>query len=351
MPLSLSPAQTVGSMLWLLPALAALLGILKLGSFKPATLAWVLVVAAIVSVLIGALQLFGGQASAWYFYSTTTRGSTTGFFANANHLATLLVIAIPFATALVARARRKASLQRSSGLAVILAGTFTVLVVGLIINTSIAGIALAVPVAAVSALMLFGPNRGIPKWTWLVVAACSVAAVTAAFSTPFGNNITTGEARQSPVSRYASFQNSIRAAKDYAPLGSGVGTFLEVYPSYEDPARVTRVYVNHVHNDYIELFLETGYLGLAVLLIFVFWWLSRSVAIWRSKEPDYFARAASIASGAVLAHSLVDYPLRTAAISSIFAVCCALMAEPRPRGQALASRPENRGRHLSAAEI
>ena len=42
------------------------------------------------------------------------------------------------------------------------------------------------------------------------------------------------------------------------------------------------VYVNHVHNDYLETVLETGLPGLLILVLFILWWVRRSVRIWRS---------------------------------------------------------------------
>lgn len=350
LPISLMPRQTLASALWLLPAFATLLAVLRLGSFKPALLAWIVVAVAIVSVIIGALQLFGGDNSRWYFYAITNRGSTTGFFSNANHLATLMVAAIPFVAALKVWSQRRQSVQRSAGLAIIVAGAFAVLLVGIIINTSIAGIGLAVPTAAASILLLMSAKGRLPRWSGYALAALGAVALVAAFSAPFGNNITSAGSKSSTISRYTSFTNSSEAALDYAPLGSGIGTFQYIYPSYEDVATVTRVYVNHVHSDYIELFLETGFVGAAIFLLFLLWWVRRTIAIWRTDTPDHFARAASIATAVILAHSLVDYPLRTAAISALFAAACALMAEPRPRGRAPAASEkfENKPRHLTA---
>jgi O-antigen ligase len=110
--------------------------------------------------------------------------------------------------------------------------------------------------------------------------------------------------------------------------------------------------MNHVHGDYIELALETGLPGIVLILLFLLWWGRRTVAIWRAVEPDHFARAATIASAAILAHSLVDYPLRTAAISAVFALCCALMAEARAKTRRSRRRSEEEekpaARHLSA---
>jgi hypothetical protein len=70
-----------------------------------------------------------------------------------------------------------------------------------------------------------------------------------------------------------------------------------------------------------------------VLLVaaFLLWWGRRAVPIWRSAAVDRYALAGSIASAAILVHSLVDYPLRTAALSAIMAASLALMARPRPR--------------------
>jgi hypothetical protein len=50
---------------------------------------------------------------------------------------------------------------------------------------------------------------------------------------------------------------------------------------------------------------------------------------WRTAEAGPFARAAAIASAAVLIHSLVDFPLRTAAIAACFGMCLALLADSR----------------------
>ena len=63
---------------------------------------------------------------------------------------------------------------------------------------------------------------------------------------------------------------------------------------------------------------------------FLVWWGLRTLAIWRTEEVDYYARAASIVTGTLLLHSLVDYPLRTAALSAVFAACLGLMSDVRP---------------------
>lgn len=350
LPISLAPYNSLSSALWLLPALAVLLGIIRVGAFKAKWLAWAVVAVATLSVIIGALQVVGGEGSSWYFYSVTNYGSTVGFFANSNHMATLLVCAIPFLGALYLKTVGKGgSAQRKSGMFVLVVGALAVILVGIAINGSLAGVGLAIPVAVASSLLIWSRKRKLPRWAWAGVALLVAGAVLVAYNVPFSNNNLTGQDKGAPDSRYYSFSLTGEAARDHLPAGSGIGTFVQIFHSYEDPSTVDRYFMNHAHSDYLELALETGIPGILLILLFLFWWAWRSAAVWRAEEADYFARAATIASAAILAHSIVDYPLRTAAIGALFALCCALMAEPRPRERSRRTKEaENRPRHLSA---
>ena len=116
---------------------------------------------------------------------------------------------------------------------------------------------------------------------------------------------------------------------------------------FEKPQDVSVTYVNHALNDALEVWLETGVLGLALMGLFAIWLVRRSVEIWRTSRPNgageldwSLARAATIVAGLLVAHSFLDYPLRTAAMMAIMAFACALLVEPlvRPEygvGQAL----------------
>jgi O-antigen ligase len=90
----------------------------------------------------------------------------------------------------------------------------------------------------------------------------------------------------------------------------------------------------------VEIALETGVPGLIVLFLFFVWWARAVWRVWQPTGPDPYARAASVASAAILIHSLVDFPLRTAAIGACFAMCLALLI--RPRSQAAVDSSELR---------
>ncbi|HEX8527947.1 O-antigen ligase family protein, partial [Allosphingosinicella sp.] len=135
-----------------------------------------------------------------------------------------------------------------------------------------------------------------------------------------------------PSSRRVMASTTVEIIKDSFPIGTGLGTFSTAYRRYEDPGKVTRQFANHAHNDYVEAVLELGAPGLLLILAFLFWWARRSYQAWtRDFEGSALARAGSVMIGLVLAHSIVDYPIRTAAIVAVFAFGCALMVPPVPR--------------------
>ena len=97
--------------------------------------------------------------------------------------------------------------------------------------------------------------------------------------------------------------------------------------------------VNHAHNDYLEVLLELGVPGGLLILTFLAWWGRRAVQIWRSGSTTPFAWAAMVATATLLAHSIVDYPLRTAGLGSVFIACCVIMAGWVKGDGLLLSRP------------
>jgi O-antigen ligase len=136
-------------------------------------------------------------------------------------------------------------------------------------------------------------------------------------------------------SRIGFARNTMEAANAYMPLGSGMGTFVPVYGLFEKPAdAIVDAYVNHAHNDVIELWLESGVAGLVLMGLFAIWLALRSVEVWRravshGREIDRsLARAATVVIALLIAHSFVDYPLRTGALMAILAFACALLLDP-----------------------
>ena len=330
LPISLTPYATLSSVLGVIPPLAVGCAILRLGAFRASWLAAALLGGAVAGIILGALQVAApGTTSPWYLYRETNHGVAVGFFANANHMADLLVAALPFVAALAAAGRSR-NIQRYSSLVAVLAGAALLLIVGIIINGSLAGYVLAVPAIAASALIVAPPSRSLRMPVTIIAGLAVVAAVGALASTSIGSSRISQEASGSVQSREAILKTTGRAIGDTMPLGSGLGSFVKVYPLYENLDQATPEYVIHAHDDYAELTLELGLAGVLLILGFVAWWLAAVRAGWRMGGGGPYARAASIATGVMLVHSLVDFPLRTTAVSATFAMCLALLIDRRP---------------------
>jgi O-antigen ligase len=348
MPLSMAPERSLSTFLALLPAGAMFALILRNPFEKPAMLAVAAVAGMFVSVLVAVLQLTQGEA--WYPYKIYSLGTPTGLFANTNHLAALILVSVPLIAALAAEyARTSPGGGKRKGLAIAVSSVVGVAVIllGVALNKSFAVLLLGGPIIAGSAL-IFLPAKPVRLDRLALLLLAMMALAAAAFLTIGSERLTRLAGQASVVERQQIWESSARMAVVYMPAGSGLGTFDKVYHLQEDPDRVGHEYVNHAHNDFIELVIELGLPGLALLLAFAIWWAVRFVDIWRSGHSSPMARAATLVSLALMAHSLVDFPLRPAALSALFATAIALMALSQTR-----IRTDQRGqpRHLKLEDL
>jgi O-antigen ligase len=335
LPLSLAPRATIASLLWLLPPTAMFLLTLTLAWDERRRLGGTVLVLAVLSIVLGVLQLLGGPGSPLRFYAITNSGSPVGFFANINHQATLILCALPCAAVFATQfASRSDSSKRSGGL--IIAVAFSLfLAAGIVISGSMAGYGLFVPAAFASLLIYRRATAGSVGMAWKASLGVLIALfIGLAFFGPVSQQSLSDKFSASPTSRSVLSATTVEAIKDSFPVGTGLGTFSNIYRRYENPLEASRQFANHAHNDHIELVLELGLVGVLLILFFVLWWLRRSIHAWRSDLPGMrMAEPAALIIGIVLLHSLVDYPIRTSAIAAVFAVACAFLVPPPARAE------------------
>lgn len=336
----LHPIAGERSLFWLLPALALFLATLRMSEQARLRLLQVLLLFAALSVVLGLAQMVGGSDSGLRLYSNTNRSSAVGFFANRNHYALLLAMCLPLAIAQLVRwtaerepdpALRLLRLGWSGGLCMLL-------MLGLIVARSRAGLLLgALAVAAVSLLLLLAAWRQRNKLAVAVVIP-SILAVAVLLTSMIA---IVHRSAVDPVQdqRWAHAQTTWRAAQAYAPLGSGLGTFREVFQPFErdSEAGLGRAVVNHAHNDYLQAWLEAGWLVLPALALILATLLFASVRVLRRAFETTLAHGAVrlgllVAVPLPLLHSLIDYPLRTSAhlaVLGLLAGCLIAAALPR----------------------
>jgi O-antigen ligase len=327
-PLSLTPQATVSTLMALVPAAAVFLATRTLSASGRRLMILVLFSVAAASAIVGALQVLGGQDSPLRFYAVTNPNPAVGFFANRNHLASLLACAIPFALVEAIASLRDRGRTRASGLA-LAGGVLLLAVVGIAMTQSRAGLLLA-GLALVGGLALaWRSELKTGRWP-LIIAGVGVVAALALAPVVFAGAFARIEDGVQDSLRLDAVMVGAEAAWAFAPLGAGLGSFVPVYMMFETPAVMQNTYLNHAHNDWLELLIETGLPGLLLMLAFLVWFVLASRRAWRPRESiGPIARAASLAIVFLMVHSLVDYPLRTPAVLCLFALACGLLLPPR----------------------
>ena len=338
LPLSLDPAATLASWLSLLPAVAIFLAVLSL---DPADRVWIGVTILVVAVISTFLAIIQFASATGYFYAVTSRGHGVGFFANRNHLATLILVGIPTLTLHLPGMKVQpfaAGRGRSSNdlLAVAL---LAILLLGLLAAGSRAGLGLAIPMIMTSIGLRLRAHSGESPFRLIVAAGGLSLAVLAAVA--FGPWLSRLAAKTAELgegeTRLIAAPLTLNAGWDNFPFGTGFGTFDPVFRLIGGEANLGSNFINHAHNEYIEFWLTGGLPAMVLLAGFLWWFAGAAPASWRARADNAggIPRVAAVTIAVILIHSLVDYPLRTAAISAIFAACCALLLEPVRRSAAL----------------
>ncbi len=336
LPISLDPSATWLGLLSLLPATAIFLAMLSLEQRSRRILILLMFIIIFASVLLDILQMIGGEDSPLRFYAFTNRDRAVGFFANANHNAAFLYSAIPFVTAwaigLVLDHRR----NRAIGLG-LLALLIVAIIIGLAVSRSRAGLALSF-VAGLSGVLLVWRHDRADRRLLRFALGANVAALLLAFQLGFVGFMQRVESQGIEDLRWPVAQVTSQAAFANLPFGSGFGTFV---PAYERFAPRTLLmdqnrYVNHAHNDWLELWLTGGAPAIVLAVGFLAWFTASTFRLWSSGQPEArvldlaLSRAAPIVIVLLLLHSTVDYPMRIPALSVLFAIACAYMI-PRRR--------------------
>jgi O-antigen ligase len=344
MPVSVSPHATAISAVSLLPAVAVFLAMLSLDDRGRRAISLLVLAVGMLNVVLGLNQIAQGPTSPLRFFAYTSPTEAVGFFANRNHLAALLygVMLIAAAWAIEAVRAFEAGGRTRNGRAFLsLAAAFTVLVALVAAQAmarSRAGLGLAmVALAGAFALASFDRRDASGFTPGRLLIGTTAFAVMFAGQFALFRIMERFSPDQLEGTRIVFARNTIEAAKAFMPFGSGMGTFIPVYAMFEKPEdALLNAYANRAHNDIIELWLEAGAAGLVLMGLFLGWLAVASWKLWRRAGAGasgidlLLARAATMIVALLIAHSFVDYPLRTSAMMAFMAFACGLLVAPPP---------------------
>ncbi|MBL8207410.1 MAG: O-antigen ligase family protein [Blastocatellia bacterium] len=127
-----------------------------------------------------------------------------------------------------------------------------------------------------------------------------------------------GELADQRYSRRELWQTTMQIVKDHPILGVGLGAYQFAYTRYDQGSGISRV--EQSHNDYLQILVDTGFLGGLVMLAFLVLLFVRSFAAMQTR--DLLQR--SIALGAlagcfgIAVHSFVEFNLQVTFNAQLF---------------------------------
>lgn len=338
-PISLAPSATWNALYALIPPMACLLLMLRLKRHEREALLPVIIGLGAISALIGLAQLSGQPGGPLYFYQFTSN-EAGGLFANRNHHAAFLATLFPM-LAVYASASRQDRLdpRLRSGLAFALA---IFLVPLILVAGSRAGVMVMIIGLMAVPFLYRSPgrvsDRRTPRRRILLGGILAVViALIVLVTIIFGRAVAFNRIMQIPMTGEARFQAwgpIWRMAMDYFPVGSGIGSFREVYRVHEPYELLDLVTFGHAHNDPLELLVTGGLPAMFLLMVALVayggavgqWWWTRKDA-----GSDVALAGAGVWGLLILAlASIGDYPMRTPSLACLLCVMVVWIVPHRP---------------------
>ena len=318
MPLSVSPPRTLAALLaMIVPAVAVVVAALASPRGRMLGLA-ALVAMALISLGVGFVQLANGPGSALRFYAASHIEDLTGFQANRNAAADVLLIGMLAVGALTAS---QPSGWRSQG-SIAAALAAILLASGVILTASRMGTLLLAGVALAALTVLAIRYHARLTWSRKLALGGAVLALAVAFAWAVAgapSRIAGRLAQGGAEARPEIWHDTLFAIGQNWPWGSGVGTFVPVFIAAERLEVVDPSYPNRAHNDFLELALEAGLPGVLVLVALaglLVWRLWVRLREQRSRDDQAQLWFAGAVLALVALHSIVDYPLRSMALAA-----------------------------------
>lgn len=271
-----------------------------------------------VYAVFAVLQGFTSEGNIYWLIKPRA-GSPYGSYVNHNHYAGLMELLLPFALVLSFSGSVRGAKR---GLLVFAA---TLMAASVFLCQSRGGM-FAVIVETVF-LAIFWMRKFSPRKSAAVfVAFCLVTALFLAWIAPqqVGSRMT----NLHDPARWLIHRDSLRMFAAHPLLGSGFGTFATAFPRYR--VFYDGFFINHAHDDYLELLLETGLAGFAVglwFLVVLYWEGLRKLRAARISPPELIGAAALAGCTGLWAHSFMDFNLHIPANAALFYVMCAVATD------------------------
>lgn len=333
-PLTLSPTGTRNALFSLFVPLAVLLLGIQLSRTQLTRIALAVLAIGLLSGILGLLQSIGPTQGPLYFYRITNYGAAVGLFSNRNHQAMFLATLFPLLALYASQAARSPDHARFKLWVALAAGLF--LVPLLLVTGSRAGLVLGV-MAIIASLKLYSPppvsgvdrRRHKPRSSGLLWLGIGGGVVALGL---LGTLMSRAEALQRIANddvgedlRFQVWGPIAELTGRNFPAGAGFGSFPYIYQVQESYELLIPNYLNHAHNDWLEVALEGGLPGLTLAALAGILFVVAAFRLFRDRQMPAADRQLALTGALIIvifaAGSVVDYPLRTPSIA-----CVAILA-------------------------
>lgn len=174
-----------------------------------------------------------------------------------------------------------------------------------------------------------GASKGLGLVGSLLVVAISIAGFVFLFETGgegLSQRFASGEL--SSEGRKAVYPRLVEVITDFPIIGTGYGTFTDIFPMYRDESISAWGRWNKAHSTYLENMMELGLPAALALFLAIGWCIARCfIGAFNRRRDSHFAIIGFSASVLVALHSFVDFSLQIPGMAIYYAallgLCCA----------------------------
>lgn len=340
LPLTLSPARGWNALFFLTLPLAAMFAALCLDASGLRKLAVAVIAVMVGSGLIGLLQVVGPPGGALYFYRITNEGAAVGLFANRNHNGLFAAMAIPLLAAFWRR--HTPELDRKRLLRQTLLSALGLIAVSMALLTGSRGALLVLTLGVAGAIWIGWTGRNqrtlnhekgrrgengrlLPTMMFVGFAGAAfvaIALIALQRSDGLERLVATDSAQEMRLLALPVIWGGVTSLW---PFGGGAGSFETVYKHLEPIELLGPQYLNHAHNDWIEVLFEFGIAGAILILAGLAMYVVAVRQLFRANpksKTHTLAQAGAVMLLMVGTLSIFDYPARV----PLMAVCAMFSA-------------------------
>jgi O-antigen ligase len=336
-PLSFVPFATQIEFFKWFALIALFLFLLKWKGFAKGrlTLIAVIMFVGILESLYGMLEFFSGHKHILNLEASSLISSVSGTFINRNYFAGYLLMVIPLAIGYifyresfnedisVGWHRRLSSLD---GKTYFLVFGVILMILGLLFSASRMGILSLLLSFTVVALFFRNPERGqrLSKTPIFILGLALLWGALIGLDAVISRFFTVSEGFKG---RWEIWANTLQIIKDFPLLGSGLGTFTQVFPAYR--SFHIEGLVTHAENDFLQLASEAGLIGMGLLIITFLFLLYKAFSGIRKLSPRdsqrYLGIGGLVGILALIFHSMVERNIQVPANAFLFMFILALV--------------------------